>query len=841
MVCFLLGPGPRPGPEPLGVEQRRSQAAQRAFVGSRRSTGFKRGRSAGPRGQQRLQAALPRGPAGLAAAAGHAPGLRLALPGAAGGPQRRPGQRRGLGSAGAAAGVEHAATAPGARGRGSRPQRLALAARLTGLLVFRAGEPRPSWPLLLGGCGSSSRGCVCHRGIGHGGAGVNLAAFSGRCEGLPARRLPASLGLPGLLGLGLADAAADARAREGVACSASPAAMSAGAQPWVDKYKPRHLGEVIGNTDQVRKLAEWLRDWDDVVFHGKVKEQPPEESWKKFAPQQENIMARAALVSGPPGIGKTTTCCLVARCNPRYKLMEFNASDARSKAVIESMSSSLAGNHTLSLGPKAKSGLVRAVIIMDECDGMAGGDKGGMQALMNMVKTTKNPIICICNDRGDAGVRNLASVCFDLKFRRPESIAVAKRVKHVMESQGKRVDLHTIEAVVEACGHDIRHIINQTQFFGSASAHGNESQKDTQNMLSPFDACAKLLSSTGKRGKLPSMEKRLDMFYLDAEMMPLMIQENYLKTYEKRPRGNDEDDLLQCAHAAEMISLADTMSGNWEVGSTVAVLSTVYPAFLAADESFTRPAFPSWLQKKAPMTKAVRLVQELHSKVRAMTTCTCQDIVTTSYHDLLYRRLLKPLQYGATKECAAALFAAGLTREFFTDQAPAIRAPLQLEDNYKKLEAKVKQQLLQELQALQQNDAPLKRKRQSEGGPGTKKGKKPQGAADGEDAGEAAEGAADAEPGAEGEEGGAGATKRKKATPKKAAGKDKKSASGAGAASLAAWRPKKVNADGSVNTQGEDGGSTKAALMIMKYLDGHTCAVRRTVHLKDILEPWILF
>lgn len=37
---------------------------------------------------------------------------------------------------------------------------------------------------------------------------------------------------------------------------------------------------------------------------------------------------------------------------------------------------------------------------MDEVDGMAGNeDRGGMQELIGIIKTSKVPIICLCNDR----------------------------------------------------------------------------------------------------------------------------------------------------------------------------------------------------------------------------------------------------------------------------------------------------------------------------------------------------------------------------------------------------------------------------------------------------------
>lgn len=66
---------------------------------------------------------------------------------------------------------------------------------------------------------------------------------------------------------------------------------------------------------------------------------------------------------------------------------------------------------------------------MDEVDGMAGNeDRGGMQELINLIKSTKIPIICMCNDRNSQKVRSLANYCFDLRFQKPrvEQIKVCK-------------------------------------------------------------------------------------------------------------------------------------------------------------------------------------------------------------------------------------------------------------------------------------------------------------------------------------------------------------------------------------------------------------------------------
>ena len=58
----------------------------------------------------------------------------------------------------------------------------------------------------------------------------------------------------------------------------------------------------------------------------------------------------------------------------------------------------------------------KSVIIMDEVDGVGAGDRGGMNALIQIIKATKTPVICICNDRMNKKLASLVNYCYDLKF-----------------------------------------------------------------------------------------------------------------------------------------------------------------------------------------------------------------------------------------------------------------------------------------------------------------------------------------------------------------------------------------------------------------------------------------
>lgn len=61
----------------------------------------------------------------------------------------------------------------------------------------------------------------------------------------------------------------------------------------------------------------------------------------------------------------------------------------------------------------------KSVIIMDEVDGVGAGDRGGLAALIQVIKESKTPIICVCNDRQSRKLMSLVNHCLDLKFMRP--------------------------------------------------------------------------------------------------------------------------------------------------------------------------------------------------------------------------------------------------------------------------------------------------------------------------------------------------------------------------------------------------------------------------------------
>ena len=140
-------------------------------------------------------------------------------------------------------------------------------------------------------------------------------------------------------------------------------------------------------------------------------------------------MKKGIYLYGTPGSGKTYFVTqLLKRLD--YDVITYDAGDVRNKSLFQNIDSNHISNHNvLDLMCRRKK---KIAIIMDEIDGMNNGDKGGIDALIKLIRqkktkkqktenTTLNPIICIGNHESDKKIRELMKACHTFELKTPNS------------------------------------------------------------------------------------------------------------------------------------------------------------------------------------------------------------------------------------------------------------------------------------------------------------------------------------------------------------------------------------------------------------------------------------
>lgn len=387
--------------------------------------------------------------------------------------------------------------------------------------------------------------------------------------------------------------------------------LQATTELWTHKYAPQNLTQLIGNNDCVKKIADWLQDWNKVILKGEKKE-------SKFIPGKQwgnapNLNARACLISGPPGIGKTTSIRVLAKML-NYDLIEKNASDIRNKNSINTLLGDLKSNVLIGAGG---SGVKRNfVILMDEVDGMSS-DRGGSAALIEIIKTTMIPIICICNDRQHPKMRSLANHCYDIRFHKPQKQIIARKIGEICANEGLVVDNNGLELLCESLGHDIRQILNVLEMkkrqgrdlkFYDMKNTISSIKKDDTVMLTNFDAASKLMNRA--ENKKMELRDKLDLFFIDYDLIPLLIQENYLGACAR------DINLEIMVKTAESIAFGDVIltsirrNNDWGLMPNFGIASCIYPTFLSSN-NIPFPKFPEFLGKNSSQRKVMREIKEL--------------------------------------------------------------------------------------------------------------------------------------------------------------------------------------------------------------------------------------
>lgn len=202
--------------------------------------------------------------------------------------------------------------------------------------------------------------------------------------------------------------------------------------PWVEKYRPHKLDDIVGNEETVERLK--LIAADGNMPH--------------------------MIISGLPGIGKTTSvhCLALELLGPElYKLatLELNASDDRGIDVVRNRIKQFAQTK-IQLPPGR-----HKIIILDEADSMTPGAQQALRRTMEIYSNTTR-FAFACNQSSKI-IEPLQSRCAILRYNKLADDQVLTRLLEIAKLENVQYNSEGLQALIFTAEGDMRQAINNLQ------------------------------------------------------------------------------------------------------------------------------------------------------------------------------------------------------------------------------------------------------------------------------------------------------------------------------------------------------------------------------------------
>ena len=305
---------------------------------------------------------------------------------------------------------------------------------------------------------------------------------------------------------------------------------------------------------------------------------------KNFNNNKDDLLQkRGFYIYGHPGTGKTKFITNLLN-ESGYDIISYDAGDIRNKTIIETISSdTMADNNIISLFTKKTKPIA---IIMDEIDGMNSGDKGGINALIKLIRPKKTkkqknenstycPIFCISNYHIDKKIRELIKTCNKFELKTP----TAKQMTNLINVSMPGLEISLISNLINFLQGDLRKLnIIYNIYKNKCSILHNEI---IQNIFKPksYNEDTKDITKSLFQNKYSIQKHNCVMNDTDRTIVGLLYHENIIDILNKYPKNKAipfYQKILNNICFADYIDRITFQKQIWQFNEMTSLLKTFY-------------------------------------------------------------------------------------------------------------------------------------------------------------------------------------------------------------------------------------------------------------------------
>ena len=253
---------------------------------------------------------------------------------------------------------------------------------------------------------------------------------------------------------------------------------------WVDKYKPKKTGDIVGHSKEIELLRSCILGKKPVIMHGDT------------------------------GVGKTSSIYAIGN-ELNFEILEVNASDKRNKEQVLEVIGNSAKQMSLFNRPK--------LILIDEVDGIAGNeDRGGIAAICEILGETSHAIVFTCNDLYNKKLATLRKKCTVISLKRLNYLSINKRLKDILKLEGIKFNEILINELAKRAQGDIRGAINDLQMLSLGGSVDELDIGDRMKKEQVFNVLKAIFKSKNYE-EITTIVERMD---IDLDELILWLDEN---------------------------------------------------------------------------------------------------------------------------------------------------------------------------------------------------------------------------------------------------------------------------------------------------------------------------